>query len=266
MDKYNRTEWIEFKGEFIHSMYMDGINLNLNRALAQGSDHYNEVTRLISQIIAYFHKELPGYQISFNVPWTPKCKSKRCFDFLAISHMSDLFFVESFNIPNDMRDGCVATTSSSYHNVLTGLSDYIKLGIDPRKLVMGVPWYGYDYTCKRFPEAGNCELEMTSQDDPCSYTAAVAIRYKAIMQRLPRSLTGRFWNDDQKAPYFVYRVGQIYHQVWYDDPESISMKSTFLKKLKLGGIGVMKVSDVDHSRTARATLHAEEMWNALCPP
>ncbi|XP_055497239.1 di-N-acetylchitobiase-like [Leucoraja erinacea] len=253
-------------GDFINSVFMDGINLNLNEALTHGSDYYNDLTQLISQLIAYFHQELPGSQISFNVPWTPKCKSKRCFDFLAISHMSDLFFVESFNIPNDMREGCVATTSSSYHNVLTGLTDYIKLGVDSRKLVMGVPWSGYDYTCKRFSEAGICELEMTSQDDPCSYTAAVAIQYKAIMQRLPRSLTGRFWSDDQKAPYFVYMDGKTYHQVWYDDPESISMKSTFLKRLKLGGIGVWSLADVDYNGTAWATLHAEEMWNALCPP
>lgn len=29
-----------------------------------------------------------------------------------------------------------------------GYDDYIKTGINPKKLVMGIPWYGYDYTCQ----------------------------------------------------------------------------------------------------------------------
>lgn len=29
-----------------------------------------------------------------------------------------------------------------------GYEEYIAMGIDPKKLVMGVPWYGYDYVCQ----------------------------------------------------------------------------------------------------------------------
>ena len=29
-----------------------------------------------------------------------------------------------------------------------GYEEYITMGIDPKKLVMGVPWYGYDYVCQ----------------------------------------------------------------------------------------------------------------------
>ncbi|XP_055498438.1 di-N-acetylchitobiase-like [Leucoraja erinacea] len=152
-----------------------------------------------------------------------------------------------------MREGCVATSSSSYQHVLTGLSDYVKLGVDSRKLVMGVPWYGYDYTCRRIFKDGMCELETGFHEDPCSYPVARRIPYKEVLQRLLRSLTGRLWNDEHRVPYFSYLDGKTYHQVWYDDPESISMKSTFLKKLKLGGIGVTNLSDMDPSRTARAT-------------
>lgn len=28
------------------------------------------------------------------------------------------------------------------------------MGIDPKKLVMGVPWYGYDYVCLNLSEVG----------------------------------------------------------------------------------------------------------------
>ncbi|XP_051868403.1 di-N-acetylchitobiase-like isoform X2 [Pristis pectinata] len=204
--------------------------------------------------------------VSFNVPWSPNCKNERCFDFLTISQACDILFVASFDIPNDMRDGCVARSSAAYHHVLSGMSAYIKLGIDSRKLVMGVRWSGYDYTCQRFLGASSCELEMTAQSVPCSYSAARKIPYKEIVQRLPRSLTGRFWDDDQKAPYFVYLDGRTYHEVWYNDPESISMRSSILKKLKLRGIGVLAANNINYTGDARAAMQAEEMWNALCPP
>ncbi|XP_055497238.1 di-N-acetylchitobiase-like [Leucoraja erinacea] len=250
----------------VRTYNLDGIYIHFSGKLNKGTWNYHELTRMVIKSASHFRNELPGCQISFAVPWTPSCKKERCYDFLAIAHVIDFFFVESFKIPNDKREGCVATSSSPYHHVLTGLSDYIKMGVDSRKLVMGVAWYGYDYTCKSFSKDGTCELEIGSHKDPCSYKVAKLMRYKDIVKHLPRSLTGKVWNDVRKAPYFVFMDGKTYHQVWYDDPESISMKSTFLKKLKLGGIGVVKLNDLDHNRTAWATLHAEEMWNALCPP
>lgn len=33
-----------------------------------------------------------------------------------------------------------------------GYIDYIKMGISPKKLVMGIPWYGYDYICLNISE------------------------------------------------------------------------------------------------------------------
>ncbi|XP_055521916.1 di-N-acetylchitobiase-like [Leucoraja erinacea] len=264
MRQLTMTEsWMSTKIVLVRTYKMDGIYINVRDKLNKGAQNYHELTRMVIKSASLFRSELPGRQISFSVPWTPNCKNERCFDFLPISYAFDLFIVHSYNILNDMQDGCVAMSSSSYHDVLTGLSDYIKLGVDSRKLVMGVPWFGFDYTCKRFSQAGGCELKNTTR---CSYQLGIWIPYKTIIQRLPRSLTGRLWNDDRCTPYFVYMDGKTYHQVWYDDPESISMRSTFLKKLKLGGIGVVKLNGVDHSRTAWATLHAEEMWNALCPP
>ncbi|XP_062919536.1 di-N-acetylchitobiase-like [Mobula hypostoma] len=129
---------------------MDGIYLEYLEIFQKGSNLYHELTEFVKEIASYFHQELPGTQISFHVPWSPHCKNELCYDFLAISQACDILFVASYDIPNDLRDGCVARSSAPYHRVLSGMSDYIRLGIDSRKLVMGVAWYSYDNTCKRF--------------------------------------------------------------------------------------------------------------------
>ncbi|XP_062919535.1 di-N-acetylchitobiase-like [Mobula hypostoma] len=264
--RHFRRNWMKYTSSIVKFRHMDGMYLELLEMVEKGSDQYHKVTEFIKETASHFHQELPGSQISFHVPWSPHCKNERCYDFLAISQACDILFVASYDIPNDLRDGCVARSSAPYHRVLSGMSDYIRLGIDSRKLVMGVAWYGYDYTCKRFLRVGDCELEMTSQSVPCSYTAARRIPYKLVMQSLPRSLTGRFWDDDWKAPYFVYLVGNTYHEVWYDDPESISMRVSIVLKLNLRGVGVWTANDINYTGDARTRMQAAEMWNAVCPP
>ncbi|TRZ22502.1 hypothetical protein HGM15179_004583, partial [Zosterops borbonicus] len=91
--------------------------------------------------------------------------------------------------------------------------EYIAMGIDPKKLVMGVPWYGYDYVC----------------------------------QNLSTDSLGQF------------------HQVWFDDPHSISLKAAYVKSRGLRGIGMWNGNSLDYSREAAAEQQTQAMWQALTP-
>ncbi|XP_069795427.1 di-N-acetylchitobiase-like [Narcine bancroftii] len=266
-DHTARKNWIRNKIYLTTTNFLDGINVNLFTQFAKESESYYELNQLIEDLVETLHGKVPGSQVSVTLPWSPDCTDGQCCDYLNISRTCDFVFVRSYNIPQDMRYGCIAHPPAPYHQVLSGLSAFIRLGIDSRKLVMGVPWYGYDYTCQHFVEAGNCELVNVSVDEiACSYLPATRLHYKDIMNLLPRSITGRIWDDIHKTPYFMYMNGSQYHEVWYDDPESISMRATFLKKLKLGGIGVWTVNSLNYSGDARTWIQTEEMWNALCPP
>ncbi|XP_078264208.1 di-N-acetylchitobiase-like [Rhinoraja longicauda] len=149
----------------------------------------------------------------------------------------------------------------------TCLFSFIQKGIDPRKIVMGVSWSGYDFTCNHFREVNFCELGQHSGTKAvCSIQSANAVTYEKVMQHLSKSITGRLWDDHWRNPYFAYLDGKTYHEIWYDDPESISLKSTLLKKLKLRGIGMWAANDLNYSRNAWTLMQTEAMWNALCPP
>lgn len=56
--------------------------------------------------------------------------------------------------------------------------------------------------------------------------------------------------------------GQI-HQVWYDDPESISLKAAYVKELGLRGIGMWNGNLLDYSNNPVAQQQSRDMWNAL---
>ncbi|XP_048457517.1 di-N-acetylchitobiase-like [Rhincodon typus] len=204
--------------------------------------------------------------VSLSVPWTPNCPNGNCFDYVSMAKSCDFLYVKAYDMQLEMWDECFAKANAPYHQTLSGLSNYIKLGVDPKKLILGLPWYGYDYPCEHFYEPGRCKLKkFTSKGAPCSSQIANQVEYKQIMQMLPRSITGRYWDDNYKSPYFVYKDKDVYHEVWYDDPESLSLKSSIVKKLKLGGVGAWFGNSLNYSENPTAAMQTEDMWKALCP-
>ncbi|XP_062920860.1 di-N-acetylchitobiase [Mobula hypostoma] len=266
IDQVNRTAWIHSKVQLAKKQFLDGINLDLEEAVAYQSVEYFALTQLVKETTEIFHQEIPGSQVTFDVAWSPDCIDGRCYDYVEIANSCDFLFVMSYDIQSQIWDDCVAKANAPYYQTESGINGYLKLGIDPKKLVLGVPWYGYDYPCIHMSEAGRCDLQSVPfRGAPCSDAAGTQIPYKKIMQQVDKSITGRFWDDDQKAPYYIYMVNKTYHEVWYDDPQSISKKALLLVKFNLRGIGMWNANLLDYSNTTTAKKQTEEMWTALYP-
>ncbi|XP_059839723.1 di-N-acetylchitobiase [Hypanus sabinus] len=267
IDQVNRTAWIRSKVQLAKKQFLDGINLDLEEAVAYQSVEYLALTQLVKETTEIFHQEIPGSQVTFDVAWSPDCIDGRCYDYVEIANSCDFLFVMSYDIQSQIWEDCIAKANAPYYQTVSGIHGYLKLGIDPKKLVLGVPWYGYDYPCLHLFEAGRCTLQsIPFHGAPCSDAAGTQIPYKKIMQQVDKSITGRLWDDNQKAPYYIYMVNETYHEVWYDDPQSISMKALLLIKFGLRGIGMWNANLLDYSNTAAAVKLTEEMWAALSPP
>ncbi|XP_032884979.1 di-N-acetylchitobiase-like [Amblyraja radiata] len=266
VDQINRTAWILSKVNLAKSQFMDGINLDLEEAVTYQSVEYFVLTQLVKETTETFHREIPGSQVTFDVAWSPDCIDGRCYDYIEIANSSDFLFVMSYDMQSQMWDDCFAKANAPYYQTLSGIHAYLNLHIDPRKLVLGVPWYGYDYPCTQLFEAGRCALKnVPFRGAPCSDAAGKQIPYKKIMQQVNKSITGRFWDDDQKSPYYICMVNNTYHEVWYDDPQSISMKAGIVKKFNLRGVGMWNANLLDYGNNATAQKQTGDMWNALHP-
>ncbi|XP_055497255.1 di-N-acetylchitobiase-like [Leucoraja erinacea] len=254
-----RSSWINKTLDVIQKNYCDGVHLRFGSV--HDTSFIIDLPLLFEEIKTRFTQRIPGSQISFYAPWNCKTGNTICSAIVSASKYADHVHVTSFNVQKHMLLGCFAKANAPYHQTLTGISHYIDKGVNSRKIILTLPWFGYDYTCNRFIEAGGCEISA-----PCGSINAPRMPYHNIMNLLPKSMSGRIWDDDYKAPFFVYKKDKVFHEVWYDDPESISWKTTFLKKFKLGGIGIWKVDFANYSSDPITAMKTEEMWNALCPP
>lgn len=265
VDQDNRTAWIMDKVDLAKSQFMDGMNIDIEHAVEEGSAEYYALTALVKESTEAFHREIPGSQVSFDVAWSPKCIDKRCYDYVAIAESCDLLFVMSYDEQSQIMGDCIAMANAPLHQTLDGYDQYLDLKIDPKKIVMGVPWYGYDYPCLNLSSEGICTIpKVPFRGAPCSDAAGTQKRYDWIMKQVNNSSSGRLWDEKQWAPYFNYKdqSGQ-FHQVWYDDPQSICTKAEAVKAKGLRGIGMWNGNILDYSDEPVARQQTAMMWNAL---
>ncbi|OCT82516.1 hypothetical protein XELAEV_18025048mg [Xenopus laevis] len=265
VDPNNRTSWIAQKVELAKSQFMDGINLDIEQSVLKGSPEYYGLTALVQETTEAFHREIPGSQVTFDVAWSPDCVDGRCYNYTGIAESCDFIFVMSYDEQSQIWTECEAGANSPLNKTISGYEKFIQLGIEPKKLVMGVPWYGYDYPCLELFQDNKCTIkEVPFRGAPCSDAAGRQIPYSKIMKQVNSSLTGRLWDDVQKSPFYNYKdaKGQL-HQVWYDDPVSISLKSAYVKIHGLRGIGMWNGDLLDYSRNPIAETQTKSMWNAL---
>ncbi|KAI1891985.1 hypothetical protein AGOR_G00149340 [Albula goreensis] len=267
VDPANRTVWIAEKVDLAKKQFMDGINIDIEQAVAEASPEYYALTALVKESTETFHREIPGSQVSFDVAWSPKCIDKRCYNYAAIAEACDLLFVMSYDEQSQIWGDCIAMANAPTNQTFIAYDDYITMKINPRKLVMGVPWYGYDYPCLNFSQEGVCTMtKVPFRGAPCSDAAGRQIPYSIMMKQVNNSMSGRLWDAVQQAPYYSYKDKDgMVHQVWYDDPQSISYKASFVSTRGLRGIGMWNGNLLDYSDDPVARQQTEDMWNALKP-
>ncbi|KAM8930448.1 di-N-acetylchitobiase-like [Pelodytes ibericus] len=264
VDKANRTAWITEKVNLAKTLYMDGINLDIEQPIVKGSPEYYALTELVQETTEEFHRAIPGSQVTFDATWNPYCVALRCYNYTGIADSCDFLFVMSYDEQSPI---CIAGANAPYNQTLTGYDEFINVGVNPKKLVMGVPWYGYDYTCLELSQDNKCVLYQHAFGGvSCGDGVERQVAYSSIMKQVNGSSSGRLWDDQQKSPFYNYKdEGGSIHQVWYDDPESISLKVAYVKTRGLRGVGMWNGDLLDYSTDPISQQQTAAMWKALIP-
>ncbi|MBR9977549.1 MAG: hypothetical protein KFH87_05625 [Bacteroidetes bacterium] len=147
------------------------------------------------------------------------------WDVAALSASVDLFFVMCYDYSwaGSSIAGPVAPIRGTTYNVERTLRWYLDEGVPPSKLLLGVPYYGYDW-----PVTGSAAGAAT-------LGRATARTYAAVSAMLPQRT--RQWSETFLNPWISYETSG-WRQLWYDDEESLAYKYRLAKYLDLAGIGM----------------------------
>ncbi|MFA5078537.1 MAG: glycosyl hydrolase family 18 protein [Dehalococcoidia bacterium] len=91
------------------------------------------------------------------------------------------------------------------------------------KIILGLPFYGYDWPCASAEPGARTEGE-----------GAIVYMNSAIANA---GIYGRLWDSKSHTPWYKYQSKDTWHQCWYDDEESLGLKFDYIISEKLAGPG-----------------------------
>lgn len=110
------------------------------------------------------------------------------------------------------------------YSVDKAVNIFLDAGVPKEKLIMGVPFYGYQYTVTSTEDNGLRQ----------NFTSGGAIAYKSILSGdLENNGYTRYWSEGAQVPYYWNPTTK--HFITYDDPESLKLKAEYIKEKGLGG-------------------------------
>jgi di-N-acetylchitobiase len=239
------------------------------------------LTELVKELKVAMNRRVPGSHLSFDASGEPSEDARRnmVFNYTALSEHVDYFIPTFYDMVTHIAcsrrsSGCsLPSPNSPLPKVQAELEFWLNtLKIDPSKLIMALPFYGYDAPCKEGGNLSECILPAASSSSSSSSSdtlvdqamkGAAMIGYGTIInEKLPLSRRGVQWNATASSPYFDYpnATTGLRHRVYYDNPRSIAAKRKLAQRLGLGGISAWTADALPHSSDPAA---AAAMWEAI---
>lgn len=184
-----------------------------------------------------------GYLISAAVP-SSNIYSEIGFDVAALNRHLDYINIMNYDFYTPPQGGNgtevgvtghnapLSTTSSSQPECIKDTMDYwVKKGASPRKLILGVPLYGYGYHLVNHSSSTDAG---TSSTVGAKATAAAGGNYNQICSLEKKTEKYVHWDEHAQVPYALDYAGP---GSWlsFDSLKSVHLKMQYLRERNFGG-------------------------------
>ncbi|EDV25172.1 uncharacterized protein TRIADDRAFT_25812 [Trichoplax adhaerens] len=262
-NKTHIDQWIKDKVKMIKTKFLDGINFDIEQSIPIISPEANDLIKFVNQTTTAIHSAFPGSLVTFDASYWPQCTIGHCYKNVAISKIVD--FVITMNY--DEEGSLIASANSPFRNTVYSIHAYKKAGAQMSKIVTAQPWYGYNYRClgiliddicHGLITRRNVKWNIQGNDD----SSKSSIEYGEIEKYLNSNKTsGSKWSNSSQSPYFNYKDAKgAIHQVWYDNPKSLSIKYSYAIKSGIRGIGMWST---DFPNYVQYPKESAAMWKCI---
>lgn len=198
----------------------DGVNFDFE--IVPATQKVNMVN-FIKRAVRIIKKELPDAEISLA---TPAVDWSSAWNFPTLSSLCDYLIIMGYDYyyKGSTTAGPVAPLEGENYNIKRTIDTYLAAGVSPQRLMLGVPWYGYDW-----PVVSSVrKAAVTGTGTARIFTASEALA----------GTHGKVFDQLTKVPWVAYTSSSLWRQLWYDDLQSLDLKYELVKSKNMGGIGI----------------------------
>ncbi|MFS0669533.1 glycoside hydrolase family 18 protein [Peribacillus frigoritolerans] len=196
-----------------------GVNIDFERVRAEDRDLFTGFLRQLGERLSpagYILTIAVPAKTSEDIPWL------KGYDYGGIGAVVNYMFIMAYDWHHSGSEpGAVAPITEVRRTI-----EFAIESVPRRKLIIGVPLYGYDWLVPHKP--GTVASAISNQD-----AIKTAMKYQSPIQ----------YSKEYKSPFFQYRdlAGKT-HEVWFEDARSMSEKMVLVRKFGLQAIGAWQLT------------------------
>ncbi len=145
------------------------------------------------------------------------------YDYRAIADAADYYLVMAYGFTTSGSSTPGSTAPLSW---VTRSMAYAATEIAPERLILGIPFYGYDWNLSKGPPAR-------------------ALRYDNVEELIARTGAVPVLDAETGSRTFRYEHDGEVHEVWYEDAESLAIKLRLVSQYRLAGVGGWRLGQED---------------------
>jgi len=215
------------------------LNIDFEYFGRANNSHKKSFTSFTQKLTDSVHREIPGSIVSFD-GFADSAKKPRIFDMNSLGEILDHVVIMGYDFHSIASQvaGPVAplTGKERYgYDVTISVSDYLSK-IPSQKLLLGVPFYGYDWPTQN-DKKGSVVVFSPQGPKVSSYARSIATAQQN------NSLIN--FDEESKSVWFSYFDKQHHtcRQVWFENQKSLGLKFDLVNRTKLGGIAIFALGD-----------------------
>lgn len=180
----------------------------------------------------------------YELSYAGYCKNKvavtggYCYNDIAeMDKYVDYVNIMTYDLDEAPHHHSALSDTRAYMDCNRAVNSYLSAGVNPKKLVLGIPFYG----------------RRSFSTSPREYT------YKKIITLDPKQFRRNKWDATANCPYVETMQGVFY--MGYDNPKSIGIKGNWARQKGLLGLMYWEYDQDDAKGTLRTAV-----WNAVMTP